>query len=74
MQTIKASEFMEKCIHWMNEVDEKGEEIVITKQGKPVFILKAYKKTAKTLFGCKKGMIKSKDDLIDPVNIHWNAE
>jgi prevent-host-death family protein len=36
MQTIKASEFKAKCLHLMDEVNRTGEEIAITKNGKPV--------------------------------------
>ena len=74
MQTIKASEFKAKCLHLMDEVGETGEEVVITKNGKPVSILKAYKKPPKTLFGRQKNSIKSKDDLVAPVAVQWDAE
>jgi prevent-host-death family protein len=74
MQTIKASEFKAKCLHLMDEVAKSGEEIVITKNGKPVSILKAYKKIPKTLFGQQKDKITSRDDLIDPVAVPWDAE
>ncbi len=74
MQTIKASEFKAKCLHLMDEVAETGEEIIITKNGKPVSILKAYKKIPQTLFGQQKDTVFSKDDLIDPVAVSWDAE
>ena len=74
MQTVKASEFKAKCLHLMDEVGETGEEIIITKNGKPVSILKAYKKPPQTLFGRQRGNIKSKDDLITPVNVQWDVE
>ena len=34
-RTIKASEFKAKCLKLMDEVAETGEEIVITKNGRP---------------------------------------
>ena len=34
-RTIKASEFKAKCLKLMDEVAESGEEIVITKNGRP---------------------------------------
>ena len=74
MQTVKASEFKAKCLHLMDQVGETGEEIVITKNGKPVSILKAYKKSPKTLFGQQKNNIKSNDDLIAPVDVQWDSE
>ena len=58
----------------MDQVNETGDEIVITKNGKPVSILKAYKVVPKTLFGLHKDKIKSNDDLIAPVDVKWDAE
>jgi len=74
MQTMKASEFKAKCLKLMDEVNETGEEVIITKNGKPVSVLKAYRETPKTLFGRMKEKIHCKDDLIDPVDVIWDAE
>ena len=74
MNTITASEFKAKCLSLMDKVNTTGEEIIITKNGRPVSVLKPYRKTSKTLFGMHKSKIKSKDSLIDPVDIHWDAE
>ena len=35
-RTISAGEFKNRCLALMDEVNETGEEIVITKYGKPV--------------------------------------
>ncbi len=74
MQTIKASEFKAKCLALMDQVKETGDEIVITKNGKPVSILTAYKKVPKTLFGLHVGKVTSHDDLVAPVGEKWDAE
>ena len=42
-RTIKASEFKAKCLKLMDEVAESGEEIIITKNGRPVAKLTPYK-------------------------------
>ena len=47
---IKASEFKAKCLKLMDEVAENGDEIVITKNGKPVAKLTAYRERPKTFF------------------------
>ena len=44
-RTIKASEFKAKCLKLMDEVAASGEEIVITKNGKPVAKLTPWKPT-----------------------------
>ena len=36
MRTIPAGEFKAKCLAIMDEVQARGEEVVITKRGKPV--------------------------------------
>lgn len=74
MQTIKASVFKAKCLHLLDEVNETGEEIIITKNGKPVSKLVPYREKPKSLFGMHKGTIASQDDLIAPVGDAWEAE
>ena len=57
----------------MDEINRTGEEITITKNGKPVSVLKAYRTVQETLFGLHKGKIQSKDDLIVLLDIEWDA-
>ena len=71
---IKASEFKAKCLKLMDEVAENGEEIVITKNGKPVARLTAYRERPKTLFGIDKGRLEILGDIISPMDIEWEAE
>ncbi|MCP4043909.1 MAG: type II toxin-antitoxin system Phd/YefM family antitoxin [Gammaproteobacteria bacterium] len=74
MQTIKASVFKAKCLHLMDIVNQSGEEIIITKNGKPVSRLVPYRKRIDSLFGLHKERIKSNDDLIAPTGEEWTAE
>ena len=74
-RTIKASEFKAKCLKLLDEVAETGEEIVITKNGKPVAKLTPYKQRPKSPFGLNKGryeIIGDLDDAFDDVD--WDAE
>ena len=73
-RTIKASEFKAKCLKLMDEVAENGEEIVITKNGKPVAKLIAYRERPKTLFGIDKGRLEILGDIISPIDVEWEAE
>jgi len=68
MQTITALEFKAKCLKLMDEINRTGEEIMITKNSKPVSVLKLYHSLPKTLFGLHTGKVQSKDDLIAPLN------
>jgi len=74
MQTVKASVFKAKCLHLMDLVNQTNEEIIITKNGKPVSRLVPYRKQVDSLFGLHKGNIKSNDDLIAPTGETWTAD
>ena len=83
-RTIKASEFKTKCLKLMDEVAESGEEIIITKNGKPVAKLTPYKPAAeemlyrdrpKSPFGLNKGRYEIIGDLDDAfLDVDWDAE
>ena len=68
-RTIKASEFKTKCLKLMDEVADNGNEIVITKNGRPVSRLVPYRKKPKSLFGIDKGRIEILDDIIEPLDV-----
>ena len=74
MQTVKASEFKAKCLHLMDLVNESGEEIIITKNGKPVSRLVPYRKSPVSLFGLHKEKIKSNDDLLASIDEAWAVD
>jgi prevent-host-death family protein len=71
--TIKASEFKAKCLRLMDMVNESGQELVITKNGKPVSKLVPYRKHSESLFGLHKNQVVSHDDLIEPLEMNWDA-
>ena len=73
-RTIKASEFKAKCLKIMDEVAESGEEIIITKHGRPVSRLMPYRERPKSLFGRGKGMIEIHGDIVEPLDVVWEAE
>ena len=61
MKEIKASIFKARCLALMDEVASSGEEIVVTKNGKPVSRLVPIKIRPKELFGFHKDDWKSID-------------
>ena len=71
--TIKASEFKAKCLKLMDEVAETGREIVITKNGRPVSRLVPHIERPKTVFGIDKGKIEILGDIIEPIDVEWDA-
>lgn len=74
MPTLKASEFKAKCLKLMDEVQITGDEIVITKNGKPVSKLVPYRVKADTLLGLHKGKISSLDKDIYSSGEAWEAD
>ena len=72
-RTMEASEFKAKCLKLMDEVAESGEEIVITKNGRPTAKLIAYREKPKSFFGIDKGRIEILGDIISPIDVEWEA-
>ena len=70
---IKASEFKAKCLKLMDEVAENGEEIVITKNGKPVAKLTAFRKPLESWFGRDRDILKITGDIISPIDVEWEV-
>ena len=73
---IAAGEFKAKCLKLMDQVQETGEVIVITKRGKPVAKLVPVKevKPEKSYYGYMKGTGKILGDIISPIGEPWNAD
>jgi prevent-host-death family protein len=73
MRTIKASEFKAKCLKLMDEVAATGEPLVITKNGRPVAQVGPVVSRPKTLRGLHKGQIEILGDIIEPLDVEWEA-
>ena len=74
VRTMKASEFKAKCLKLMDEVAETGEEIVITKNSRPVAKLTPLKQRPKTLFGVDRGRIEILGDIVSPMPAEWYTD
>lgn len=73
-RTIKASEFKATCLRLMDDVAKSGDEIVITKNGRPTARLIPYRKSFRDWFGADRGNIEIVGDIISPVDVEWEAE
>ena len=58
----------------MDEIAENNQELVITKNHKPVAKLVPFKNKPKTLFGVDKGNVRVLGDITSPVDVDWDAE
>ena len=74
LRTIKASEFKAKCLKLMDEVAESGEEVVITKNGRPVSRLAPYRAKLEPPFGRDRDKIRILGDITAPIGTDWEAE
>ncbi|MYC30452.1 MAG: type II toxin-antitoxin system prevent-host-death family antitoxin [Chloroflexi bacterium] len=72
-RTINASEFKAKCLKLMDEVAESGEEIIITKNGRPTARLVPYRAKPVKWFGADEGKIKILGDIISPLDVDWES-
>ncbi|MDE0133079.1 MAG: type II toxin-antitoxin system Phd/YefM family antitoxin [bacterium] len=71
---MSATEFRARCYRLMDEVAETGEEIVITKRGKPVAQLRPIRPVRKSMFGRDRDIIKILGDIEAPIDVEWDAE
>ncbi len=73
---IAAGEFKAKCLALLDEVQQKREEIIVTKRGKPVARLVPVdeKKKKRDTFGYMKGTGIILGDIISPSGEIWDAE
>ena len=64
---IPAGVFKAKCLKLMDEVAVTGEELVITKRGKPVARLVPATEERPSLFGSMKGTVNILGDIFEPI-------
>lgn len=71
MRTIPAGEFKAKCLAIMDEVNETGEPVLVTKRGKPVARVTPALETAPrkkvdvdSIFGALRGMVTISGDIV----------
>lgn len=68
---IKASEFKAKCLKLMDEVAASGEELVITKHGRPVAWVVPYRDKPRMTFGRNRESIHITGDIVSPMPAEW---
>ncbi|MSO93641.1 MAG: type II toxin-antitoxin system Phd/YefM family antitoxin [Rhodospirillales bacterium] len=74
MKSIKAGEFKAKCLKLMDEVAATGKPVLITKNGKPVAQLAPITCKPKTPYGALKGHAIILGDIIEPIDVEWEAQ
>lgn len=69
---IAAGDFKAKCLKLLNDVAETRESLVITKHGKALAKLVPMP-PENELFGALAGSVLKEDDIIAPLDNHWEA-
>ncbi|SRR6266567_2534637 len=74
-RVVTATEFKAKCLALLDEVDEKGDSITVTKRGRPVATLQAIKrKPWKNPAGSWIGKVEIVGDIVNFETTHlWDA-
>jgi len=73
-RVIKASEFKAKCLKLMEEVDETGLPLTITKNGRPIAQLMPMPERRKSALGLHKGRVRITGDIISPIYPDWEPD
>ena len=71
VQTVKASGFEANCLRLVDEVTESGDEIVITRNGRPVVRLAPYREKSRVPFGRYRGKTRILGDIVSPMPSEW---
>jgi prevent-host-death family protein len=70
-RTVSASQFKARCLAMLDEVAATGEEITVTKRGRPVARVLAVSEP-KSLRGSVTYHI-TDEELVEPIDVEWNA-
>ena len=73
-RTIPAGAFRDQCLRLMDEINETGEPVVVTKHGKPVVVVAPAPRPAIGFVGLMTGVTRILDDLDAPAipPAEWN--
>ena len=66
MQKVAAGVFKAKCLSLIDEVDQKREEFIVTKRGRPVAKLIPVEQEKDDIFGFYAGKLKIIGDIVSP--------
>ena len=73
-QMIKASEFKAKCLRLMDEVAATGEDITVTKRGKPIGKFVPMETPQHPPWGKYSSQLKFAGDIMSPIDVEWEAD
>jgi prevent-host-death family protein len=71
-RTVPASRFKAECLAMLDEVAATGEEIIVTKRGRPVARVVAAREPPGLLGSVSYNV--SDEELVKPLEVSWDAE
>jgi len=72
-EPVSKSNFKERALDYLREVETTGEELIITDHGKPVLKLVRYNPDPKTALEALRGSVIRYDDPTEPVGQNWES-
>jgi prevent-host-death family protein len=72
--TMPVSEFKAKCLRLLEDVDTKGDRIVITKRGRPLAVVERIKEPKARMKGSWKGLVEIKGDIVHFSDDKWEVD
>lgn len=72
-KTMKASECKAKFLGVLDDVAQKHERVIVTKNGKPVAEIIPFVEKPKSIIGALKGSITILGDLDEPLDVEWDV-
>jgi prevent-host-death family protein len=74
-EAVPAGEFKAKCLQILDEVARTRVPRVVTKRGRPVArLVPITEPAAGSLFGCLKGMVQIRGDIVEGTGEAWDAD
>jgi prevent-host-death family protein len=71
LRKIEASELRKNCVAILREIEETGNRVIITKNGRPVAELVPH--NPNKLYGILKDQMEIVGDIISPIDVEWEA-
>ena len=72
-KSVTATELKARCSEVVDRVAKKRETVVITRHGRPVAKLVPIDEKRDSLFGFARGCVKVSGNLIEPLDVAWEA-
>ena len=74
VRTVSTSEFEDRCLSLIDEVVETGEELIITRDGRPISRVTPYRSMRDGWFGIDAGRFTIHGDIVSPMPAEWFDE